>query len=135
MLQRPYSKVCLGAEVKQSIEGIMVSLPEPETIQTNLEVMTVFYTLFYQGKDQAKVVIKGNMTFLTTMPYLLFSSPYWASVWYGPFISAQMTIHTYKLSNSANFVETTKAAYHLAMAPVQWHLFLLGTPESAEELE
>ena len=51
MLQRPYFKVHLGAEVKWSIEGIMASLPEPETIQTNLEVMMVFHTLFYQGED------------------------------------------------------------------------------------
>ena len=87
----------------------MASLPEPETIQTNLEVMTVFHTLFYQREDQAKAAIKGNMTFSMTMPYLP--------------------------SDSADFVETTKAAHHLAMAPVQRHLFLLGTPESAEELE
>ena len=51
MLWRPYFKVCLGAEVKWSIEDIMASLPEPETFQTNLEVMTVFHTLFYQGED------------------------------------------------------------------------------------
>ena len=113
----------------------MVSLPEPETIQTNLEVMTVFHTLFYQREDQAKAAIKGNMTFSMTMPYLLFSGPYWTSVQYGPFTSAQMTVHTHKPSDSADFVETTKAAHRLAMAPVQRHLFLLGTPESAEELE
>ena len=113
----------------------MVSLPEPETIQTNLEVMTVFHTLFYQREDQVKAAIKGNMTFSMTMPYLLFSGPYWTSVQYGPFTSAQMTVHTHKPSDSADFVETTKAAHHLAMAPVQQHLFLLGTPESAEELE
>ena len=75
------------------------------------------------------------MTFSTTMPYLLFSSLYWTSVQYGPFTSAQMTVCTHKPSDSADFVETTKAACHLAMAPVQQRLFLLGTPESAEELE
>ena len=82
-----------------------------------------------------KAVIKGNMTFSTTMPYLLFSGLYWTSVRYGPFTSAQMTVHTHKPSDSADFVETTKAACCLAMAPVQRRLFLLGTPESAEELE
>ena len=46
-----------------------------------------------------------------------------------------MTVRTHKLSDSADFVETTKAAHRLATAPVQRRLFLLGTPESAEELE
>jgi hypothetical protein len=134
-LKEPYFKIRVGAEAKRIMEQIMASLPAPETIQGNAEVMGAFHVLYYQGEDQAKAAIKGKMTFSNTLPFLLFVGPYWVHVRYGPFSEAQLTVRTHKPSPSADWVEANKAMRRLKAAPVERRLFLLGTADSAAELE
>jgi len=89
-------------------------------------VMAAFHALFYQGEDQAKAAIKGMQTFSNTIPFLLFVGPYWASVQYGPFTPAQLSVRTHKPSDSSDFKEAVKAARRLSEIPTQRHIYLLG---------
>ena len=84
----------------------MANLPAPNTIAANEDVMAALHTLYYQGEDQAKAAIKGEQTLASSVPWLLFVSPYWASVVYGPFSAGQLTVRTHKPSDSADFLET-----------------------------
>ena len=132
--QSPIFRVRVGAEAKWSLP-VMANLPAPNTIAANEDVMAALHTLYYQGEDQAKAAIKGEQTLASSVPWLLFVGPYWASVVYGPFSAGQLTVRTHKPSDSADFLETIRANLRLKRAPVQRDLYLLGTNESAAELE
>jgi hypothetical protein len=134
-LQEPYFILRVGAEAKRSVDDVMGDLPDPSAIQDDPNVMAAFHALFYQGEDQAKAAIKGMQTFLNTIPFLLFVGPYWASVQYGPFTPAQLSVRTHKPSDSSDFKEAVKAARRLSEMPTQRHIYLLGTTESSRELE
>lgn len=66
---------------------------------------------------------------------LPFVGPYWVSVQYGPFTASELGVCIHKVSNSADFTESTKAIARLEGPPIQHHLYLLGTNESTAELE
>ena len=132
--QSPYFKLRIGAEAKRSLD-VMMNLPEPSAIETLTTVVSAFHSLFYQGEDQAKAAIKGRQTFVDHIPYFLFVGPYWVSIQYGPFTASELGVRTHKVSNSADFAESTKAIARLEGPPIQHHLYLLGTNESTAELE
>jgi len=132
--QTPYFKLRIGAEAKRSLE-VMASLPEPSVLETHLDVLSTFHSLFYQGEDQAKAAIKGRQTFLDLIPFLLFVGPYWVSVRYGPFTPNELGVRTHKSSDSADFLETTRAIARFNAQPIRRRLYLLGTNESTAELE
>jgi hypothetical protein len=133
-LQGPHFKMRLGVEAKRLVSA-MRGLPVPRVIQDNEDVLNAFHSLFYQGEDQAKAAIKGGHTLSTAIPYLLFVGPYFTPVKFGPFTSEQLGVRTHKPSGSADYKETVKAASRLASPPTPRTLFLLGTRDSALELE
>jgi hypothetical protein len=100
----------VGAEAKRSVDDVMGGLPHPSAIQDDPNVMAAFHALFYQGEDKAKAAMKGMQTFSNTIPFLLFVGPYWASVQYGAFTPAQLSVRTHKPSDSSDFKEAVKAA-------------------------
>jgi hypothetical protein len=132
--QSPFFKIRVGAEAKRSLP-VMENLPAPHTIEADRDVLKALHGLYYQGEDQAKAAVKGEQTLMADIPWLLFVGPYWASVVYGPFSADQLTVRTHKPSDSADFLETMRAKLRFEQPPVQRHLFLLGTDESAAELE
>jgi hypothetical protein len=132
-LQEPYFKLRIGVEVKRSLR-VMSSLPNPSEIDNDIDVMSSFHKLYFQGEDQAKAAIKGGVTFGRTVPYLLFIGPYWTSVVYGNFTPGQLEVRTHKPSGSGEFKEAAKAVRRLSANPIHRKLLLLGTRESADEL-
>ena len=107
----------------------MHGLPEPSLIQCNEVVQNAFHRLFYHAEDQAKAAIKGNYTLSTTASYLLFVGPYFASV------AWQLGKCTFKPFDSGDYCEELKARIRLSSSPTLHKLYLLGTRDSAEEIE
>ena len=130
----PHFKIRVGAEVKRAL-GIMLDLPEPSAIEADVLVMTVFHGLFFQAEDQAKSAMKGGSNLVTPMPFFLFVGPYWASIRFGRFTDAQLTVRTHKNSDSEDFIEAIRARNRLASPTVRRRLYLLGTDESKDEME
>jgi len=133
-LGTPCFKMRLGVESK-TILDVMKNLPEPIDIQDRGDVMNAFHSLFYQGEDQAKAAIKGGHALSETLPYLLFVGPYFTPVNYGPFTPQQLGVRTHKPSDSADYKESLRAALRLTSEPVVHPLYLLGTNDSAMQLE
>lgn len=133
-LQTPCFKMRLGVEAKRLV-GAMQNLPEPMAIQDHEDVLSAFHTLFYQGEDQAKAAIKGGHTLSEAIPYLLFVGPYFTPVNFGPFNSQQLGVRTHKPSGSADYKETLRAKSRLALPPTRRKLYLLGTNDSATQLD
>ncbi len=125
-----------GIESKRMVDE-MRGLPEPwaPSLQDG-GVQDVFYNLFLQGEDQAKAAIIGGHTLsLGTLHYLLFVGPYFTSVKYGPFTQGQLQVCTLKRSDSDDYLESVKAMKRLSSSPTAHKLYLLGTRESATEIE
>ena len=134
-LHAPHIKFRLGIEVKRCINA-MEALPDSLALQSNVDIMSAFHEVFFQGEDQAKAAVKGHHFSETgTAPWLLFIGPYWTPVQYGPFSPAQLTTRTHKPSDSADFMATLVAEKKRASTPVVRPLYLLGTAESAMQLE
>ena len=118
----------------------MQGLPNPagrmSDIGANAHLVLHFHLLCMQAKDQAKAVIK-NRHFPKTwsLPYLLIIGPYWAFKEFGPFNEAELTVRSGKPSDNGNFLETVQVAIEAKAKPKKLKLFLLGTLESAYELE
>jgi hypothetical protein len=134
-LHAPHIALRSGIKVKRCVD-VMGALPDSSTLHSNVDIMSTFHEVFFQGEDQAKAAVKGHH-FLETekVPWLLFIGPYWTPVQYGPFSPAQLTTHTHKPSDSANFMATLISARKLASMPIARPLYLLGTAESAMQLE
>jgi len=126
----------VGVESKRVDWELMRTLPAPDTLENNENLMDRFHFLSLQAEDQAKAVVKnGHVPYNCTVPYLLFIGPYWTHQIFGPFNEAQLTVRNHKPSDSGDFYETLKAARRAEKQPTRRKLFLLGTVESALELE
>ena len=113
----------------------MRPLPAPATIEDNEDVKVAFHLAFFQGEDQAKAIIKGDLAHSAETQYLNFIGPYWTSVIYGLFTPTQLEIQTHKLSDSIDFIESMRTSRKLAQMPICHKLYLLGTAESNVKLE
>jgi hypothetical protein len=134
-IHAPHIKLRSGIEVKRCVD-VMEALPESSALQTNVDIMSAFHEVFFQGEDQAKAAVKGqHFSETEKVPWLLFIGPYWTPVRYGPFSPAQLTTRTHKPSDSADFMAALISAKQLASTPSARSLYLLGTAESAMQLE
>ena len=130
----------VGVESKRMEWELMRELPNPAGRMSDLRadehLMLRFHLLRMQAKDQAKAVVK-NRHFPRTqlVPYLLFIGPYWTFEEFGPFSEAELTVRSGKPSDSGDFFKTVQAAIQAKAKPKKLKLFLLGTLESAYELE
>ena len=59
-LHVPHIKLQLGIKVKWCINA-MEALPDSLAFQSNVDIMSAFHKIFFQGKDQAKATVKGTI--------------------------------------------------------------------------
>jgi hypothetical protein len=129
-------KLRSGFEAKKAVVE-MTDLPPPATIIQKTAVTRAFQIAYFQAEDQAKAAIKGGFALeATNIIWVVAVGPYWTHYRFGPYTKNQLGVRAHRPSDSADW----EAQVEIELAkesppPPLPSLFLLGTPESYQELE
>jgi hypothetical protein len=86
----------------------MSGLPTPQSLLTDTDVKFAFRALSFQAQNQAKAAYKNGYPLSNNeIQWILLIRPYWSPKTFGPFSESEFMVCVHKVSESADFEETT----------------------------